>query len=420
MILNLNVANHSVRSETHGRPSVSAALAAVLLLGLAGFAEAEWDVWWDLSAGAEVVAYPQVSGLDDAMQPPAWALDQTFSGRLNLAWYPTTSLEMGVHYGLAGQVRLAQADGDGALQQALQTDLADFRWRDLDTTVVDNDPVRVSQNLDRAFVRAYPSRGDITLGRQPISFGLARVYSPVDVILPSGLQAQEPAYRAGVDALRWLLPMGAVTELDLGWVFGDDSVLFARGYTQVSRFTWEATALTVNQTHHVLGLGAQTALGDWGVWQEMAVLATQETTDGGTGFRATLGVDQQILDDVYVVAEYHFNSTGADGDYAEIAASGWHQTGLVSPWGRHYISLQASKPLSPLWQASLGQAINLSDHGVLMTGALSRSLGNNSTLDVTFLHALAKRPDVRNAEPRVVDEYGVYPSRIQVNWSAVF
>lgn len=388
--------------------------------GLSGNALAEVDVWWDLSAGAEVLAYPQVDGLPDASQPPAWALDQTLSGRMNLVWYPEDSLEFGVHYGLAEQARLAQDDGDDALQQALEADPANFRWRDLDATLVDDDPVRIRQNLDRAYVRAYLGQGDITVGRQPISFGLARVYSPVDVILPSGLQAQEPTYRAGVDAVRWLVPLGAVSELDLGWVFADDSVIFARGYTQINSLTWEATALSVNQTYHVLGLGTQTAFGDWGVWQEMALLTTDQESDGGTGFRATLGADQQFLDDVYVVAEYHYNSLGLSGDYADISSSGWHRTGLVSPWGQHYISLQASKPLSPLWQASLGQAVNLNDGGLLLTGALSRSLGNNSTLDITFFHALAERPEVRKATPQALDEYGVYPSRIQVNWSTVF
>ncbi|MEX1216002.1 hypothetical protein [Saccharospirillum sp.] len=397
----------------------------VCLLGLAGLASnalADVDVWWDLSAGAEALAYPQVEGLSDASQPPTWALDQTLSGRMNLVWYSEDSLEVGMHYGLAEQARLAQADGEDALQQALETDPANFRWRDLDATLVDDDPVRIRQNLDRAYIRAYLGHGDITLGRQPISFGLARVYSPVDVILPSELQAQEPTYRAGVDALRWLLPLGAVTELDLGWVFGDDSVVFARGYTQINSLTWEATALSVNQTHHVLGLGTQTALGDWGLWQEMALLSTDRDSDGGNGFRATLGADQQFLDDVYVVAEYHYNSLGVRGDYADINASGWHSTGLVSPWGQHYLSLQTSKSLSPLWQASLGQSVNLSDGGVLLTGALSRSLGNNSTLDFTFLHALAERPVVRNATstPQALDEYGVYPSQIQVNWSTVF
>ena len=419
MIPSLNVKRNGRNPFVVAKRTIGYGVVAALV-GLAVTAQAEVDVWWDLSTGAEAVAYPQVKGLPDDTQPPAWALDQTLSGRVNLAWYPTTSLEVGVHYGLAEQARLAQADGDDALQGALESDPANFRWRDLDATLVDDDPIRIRQNLDRAYVRAYPGLGDMTLGRQPISFGLARVYSPVDVILPTGLQAQEPDYRAGVDAVRWLVPLGAVSELDLGWVFGDDSVLFARGYTQAGRYTWEATALTVNQKHQVLGLGTQTSLGDWGLWQEMAILATEQEGDGGSGFRATLGVDQQILDDVYVVAEYHFNSLGVDGNYATLSESGWYQTGLVSPWGRHYLSLQASKPLSPLWHAALGQAVNLSDGGLLFTGALSRSMGNNSTLDLTVIHALAERPEVINDEPRVLDEYGVYPSRIQVNWSTVF
>jgi hypothetical protein len=388
--------------------------------GHSGQALADTEVWWDLSVGGGAIAYPQVKGWPDDSQPPAWTLDQTFSGRLNLAWYPDDALELGVHYGLSEQARLTQTESDDSWQQALATAQADFRWRDLDPSLVEDDPVRVSQNLDRAYVRSYSDWGDVTLGRQPISFGLARVYSPVDVILPSGLQAQEPSYRAGVDAVRWLLSLGAVTELDLGWVFGEDFVLFARGYTQVDSVTWELTALTVNQTHHVVGLGTQTALGNWGLWQESALLATDGEDSDSPGFRATLGLDQQLPGDVYVVAEYHFNSLGQAGGYAAPDAGGWYQSGLVSAWGRHYLSLQASKPFSALWQGSLGQAINLSDGGMLLTGAVTRSLGNNSSVDLTFEQTLAESPESVGGTVRVIDEYGVYPSRIQVNWRTVF
>jgi hypothetical protein len=57
--------------------------------------------------------------------------------------------------------------------------------------------------------------------------------------------------------------------------------------------------------------------------------------------------------------------------------------------------------------------------GIPLTGAFSRGLTDNSSLDFTFLHALAERPAVSNKQPQALDEYGVYPSRIQVNWSMV-
>lgn len=378
---------------------------------------ADQDVWFDLSAGADATAYPQFANAPEAMQPPKYALGQHLNGRVNLAWYPVQDVEFGLQYGLEQQWRFYQDDGDTRFADSLQPSGANFRWRDLDSELAGNDDnLTLYQNLDRFYGLLYTPAGEITAGRQAISFGLAKVYSPVDVIYPSSVRAQERSYRPGVDALRWRIPVGAVSELDVGWVFGRDQIIFGRAYTLVNSLTLETIALSVNQDHYLIGLGTQTAIGTWGLWQEIALLRSDSESD----IRATLGVDQQVFEDVYVIAEYHFNSLGRSEDYQLRGDSAFYQLGMVAPWGRHYVSLQAGKPITPLLQAQTGLTVNLGDGSALATGRLEWSLTDNSSFDLSVDLPLGESPLLDNGQLQVEDEFGVYPAQISVNWSTVF
>jgi len=382
--------------------------------------QADSDLWFDVSAGGDAIGYPQPDGLPEAQMPPAWAVDEHLEGRINYSYFPGPDSELTVQYGLERRLRLAQDEGSTELANALQTGGADFRGWDLDSELVESDDgdFAVYQNLDRIYGLFYTPAGTVTVGRQAISFGLAKVFSPVDVVLPSGIRAQEPSYRPGVDAARWLVPLGAVSELDLGWVAGDDNLLFVRGYSTIDVWTLETTAIELNGSNRLFGFGAQTALGSWGVWQELAWLDGV----GDDGVRWTFGVDQQVLSDIYVVAEYHYNGLGDEGGpYSQVTDPNvFYQKGMVVPWGRHYVSVQASNPLTPLVQGQLGTTVNLSDGSALSTAAVDWSLSNNSSLGVGVEWPWGVDPAFDGSTPVVNEEFGVYPSRITVNWSTVF
>lgn len=384
----------------------------VLLLALPQAQAEGGDTWVDLAAGAEALLPAEVAGAP----APDPAVDQRLQARFNGRWFVGRDIELGAQYALEQRWRLS---GAGADSNTGTVDGADFRWRDLASEPLDSDSgddLRLYQNLDRLYGQFYTPIGDITLGRQAISFGLAKTFSPVDVVRPAGLQARERSYRPGVDAARALIPVGAVTELDLGWVAGeDDDLAFGRAYSQVGTATLEMTALSVNASQHLVGLGTQTALGDWGLWQEAAWLAD----DDEDGLRATLGVDQRILDDVYVMAEYHYNGLGGEADdgYAARTDSDFYQLGLIVPWGRHYLNLQASQPLTPLLDARLGANLNLGDGSALATGGLTWNLSNNARLALDAALPFGDDPDASGVPS---DEFGVYPTQVSLNWSTVF
>lgn len=358
-------------------------------------------IWFDVNAGSELQTRP------DMQQPPLWTLDQTLGARVNWEGNPRRDLRLSVQYDLAQRWRVAAEDEMTALSPASET-APQYRIGDLDSqwgTL--SDDVRISQNLDRLNVQYFTDTGDLTLGRQAVSLGISPQFSPVDVIMPAGLTQPNRRYRPGVDAVRWRQGTGPVGELDLALVSGqDDRLGLARIIDQVGSVDVEATALSANAEHHLLALGTRASLGQWGVWQESALLIGPEEQ----GVRLTLGADQQFMNDVFVVAEYHFNGLGDADSQPPDADNNFYQLGMVTPWGRHYAALQASRSLSVLWQAQLGTTLNAQDGGLLVNAGVNRSLGNNSDLD--FLAVLPIADDA--------SEFGQYPGQFSLNWSTVF
>lgn len=378
----------------------------VLLFASAQFSQAASDVWVDLNVGADWLGQPDYSAAPDD------SLVQQADARFNLLSYPSENLELGVQYGVEQRWHL---QGEAS---TIDTGSADLRVADLDAELIESDDLAVYQNLDRLYGQLFSPVGDITLGRQAIGFGLGKRFSPVDVVQPAGLRATERRYRPGVDAARWLIPAGAVSEIDLGWVFGEDELLFARGYRQLGGASLELTALTLNQEQQLVGFGLQTSAGNWGLWQETAWLGD----DDEDGWRLALGADQRPWADIYLMAEYHYNGLGAksaDG-YGALNDSAFYRSGLVLPWGQHYLSLQASRAFGALYQAQLGSDINLEDGSLLGTASLVRSLGNNTDLTLAASWPLGEAPQSVDDDLNYRSEFGVYPRQISVNWSTVF
>lgn len=387
---------------------------------LAPNVQAEIFTWTDITLGSDAYGYPQLGGADSELQPPEWAIDQRAELRWNLSAMLTPELEFGLHYGLAQRWRLAQDDGNLSFD-GLTGFGANYRWQDLNAELYsgEDDRLVLEQNLDRLYLLWLNDQGDLSVGRQAISFGLSQQFSPIDVVLPANIGAAERTYRPGVDAVRWLQPFGQLGELDMGWVFGEDQLAFVRTYNQVSALTLEFTVLTVNGDYHLIGIGSQGTAGTWGWWQEAAWLGSDEDQ----GARVTLGADQQVLNDAYVALEYHFNGLGERKTSLETYQTGFYRKGMVIPAGRHYASLIASKPINPLLYAQGALLANLGDGGLLLNAMLDFSLTDNSRLDISASLPLAQAPTMDGSDMSTLqlrDEFGVYPSRISVNWSTVF
>ncbi|MFY0665206.1 MAG: hypothetical protein JXQ97_11315 [Natronospirillum sp.] len=369
-------------------PLVGCALAALLVA-----VPASSESWVDVNLGSELQRPNEQT-----------VVDQTALIRLNTQYAAPAGVTLNAHYGLAQRVRLVDEPGTGIADA--QSMGADFRLWDLPAELwrSDGDNWVIEQNLDTLHGVFYWGEQEFTAGRQPISLGVSRQFSPLDVVVPQRIGAQERSYRPGVDAIRWRNPLGLTGEMDVGWVFGQDNLLFARATQQWGTVSAEFTALTLNQAQWIVGLSTQTYAGDWGLWQESAWLQD----DVLSGARITLGVDRSVWRDVYVVAEYHYNGVGE----AANMTSDFFQKGLVTLGKQHYVALNASATPSPLVNLNLGLLHNIQDTDTLLLGNVGRSLGNNTQVDATF--------EVPLTEHDSGTEFAQIPLRLAVLWSTVF
>lgn len=104
------------------------------------------------------------------------------------------------------------SDGGGAAGFGAFT-FFDDRYLDFPSVVLDRSGFRLQHALDRLFFSYSFEALDMTIGRQPISFGVGRVFRPNDVLAPFSPYEFDTEQRRGVDAIKLEIPLGDVSEL---------------------------------------------------------------------------------------------------------------------------------------------------------------------------------------------------------------
>lgn len=257
-------------------------------------------------------------------------------------------------------------------------------WRITDPPLVASihDKRAVLQNLDRLNVQFNFDSGDLTIGRQAVTFGMARVINPTDVFLPFDVRTFNTEYRIGVDAVRFQRPLGQLGELDVAIIAGEDarpetSAALVQARTRVGGQDVQLTAMRFAQ-QNLLGGGLQTAIGGAGFWLEAAAVSGRDDY-----VRVSTGLDYAFSEDVYALIEYHFNGAGENepANYAALINSTPYQAGGVFLLGRHYVIPSASVQLSPLWAFGAQAIVNVSDRSAFGSVSATWSVGQNLYAD---------------------------------------
>ncbi|TCS41411.1 hypothetical protein BCF53_106142 [Reinekea marinisedimentorum] len=385
---------------------VNASLLLLPLISAPLFA-LDYDQSVEISSALQLSDYPSVTEDGSTVISGRTEWQGSLEGFWNLYLYSSENTQLNARYGLSlqGETRRDFVGDDEA-------STADYRAFDLDALLLgsESDRTRLYQQLDQLSVTWYSNAGDYTLGRQPISFGLAKFYSPVDIIYPFDLYATDTDYRPGVDALRGTWQLGALTEFDAGWVFGSDSVLFSRFKASVNSIDAEAIVLAINGENLNFSLGTQTAIDEIGLWQETALLLDEDHHY----LRTTLGADYTVLSDLYLVAEVHYNGAGARSGYdTNSAGNSFYQLGAISTLGKWYASVQGSYPVNILTSVSSGISVNLNDGSALANLALSVNATDAMNVDLSAVLPL-------DDEHSYDSEFGLYPAYLLAEVSWVF
>jgi len=222
-------------------------------------------------------------------------------------------------------------------------------------------------DLDRAALGLAFDRFELRLGRQAISHGSGRFFPSSDVFAPFSGVALDTEYKAGVDAARLTVPLGARAEVEVYTVGHTDGVgegvHLARGRLSVEGLDVSLLAgLTDDDPTAAIDL--QGDLGGLG-WYAEAL------SRGGLP-RATVGATYHFAPGLTVTAEVHHNGESSDHPEATFP-------------GRWYQGAGVTYELTPLLHPALTILHSLSDGSALLTGTLRWDAGQEVGVDLGAL-----------------------------------
>jgi len=279
--------------------------------------------------------------------------------------------------------------------------------------------VGIYHNLDRVSVHFSTDFADISVGRDAIAWGSARVVNPTDVIAPYTYDQLDTEDRVGVDAIRVRIPVGVMGEVDTGYIFGNNfdfgkSAVFLRSQLNAAETDFSLLLLEF-QENLLVGLDVARGIGGAGSWLEMAYVFVKpfddESNTSDNYLRTSVGLDYSFGGETYAFIEYHFSGAGAKNpeDFLTNLEQPAYTSGGVYLLGRHYLAPGFTHQLTPLISFSGQMLFNLSDPSTFIAPQIAYNVAEDIHLSVGGFISIGKRP--KNGEsPEFQSEFGSYPN----------
>lgn len=294
----------------------------------------------------------------------------------------------------------------------------------LRSVFIDRDGIVVANDFDRLLARLMVKSTDITIGRQPITWGDALVFPALDLWTPFSPYDQDTSQKPGIDALRVNTSLGSRWELD--------SALASRG---------DAADFAIGALVTYYGDGFELDIGASKQWEELFGLASVATSVGAFNLRAEIAqpwdTDSGQLrsprmtaggtwfgGDAIIGLEYHFNGAARD-EPLRSATSAQVQRGETYLLGRHYIGALSSYQVSVPFSLSFSTMINLTDPSALFAPALRWEPAQDVELSVGASLTAGASPrfeseGLAGLVPSVPTEFGLYGDSFFAQFAAYF
>jgi len=264
-------------------------------------------------------------------------------------------------------------------------------------------------SIDRAYVRLYLSKADVTIGKQRISWGQSLLWSPFDVFnRVNFLEPQEE--KSGVNALRINIPLGVTASLQ--GIFAPETT---NDESRAGvRVIWNmlGTEFTATAVHNVINTFRQKIAGMSfktdviiGFWLEGAffdeVALPGQVYGSQSYFRWLAGADYSYDirgKKLYLMTEYTHDESGEPDkeNYNYLAA----RSSGRSLMARDYVYGSAQLSFSDYTSISAAVLANLNDGGMILMPSVRHSLYPNTEFTLGMYTAVADRGAELNPLPQ--------------------
>ncbi len=321
------------------------------------------------------------------------------------------------------QIQIASAtSGFGESVAGFGVSVVPGRSLDLTTELVEEERLRVWHDVDRLALTLYTGAGDLTLGRQAITWGISNLFPVADLwaqFSPFELDTEE---KPGIDALRILSYPGQGWEVDAVVADRGTAHDLSAGIRVTKVLSWADLYLAGGKFwNEALALGGISApVGRWKLRAE-GVLPYNLDRDDTTLPRLTLGADR-LGGEIMLSWEYHFNGIGAENPegYARALQDPRYARGESYFLGRHYLGGLASwTPGNDRLGLSVSAMANLQDPSAALTPVLAYDFGQETRVSAGAMITLGEAPELEPG-PAFQSEYGTYGTLLFTRISVYF
>jgi len=284
------------------------------------------------------------------------------------------------------------------------------RSLDLSTSFIQEDRLEAWHDVDRLSLTFYSGLGDVTVGRQPITWGISYLFPVADLwaqFSPFELDTEE---KPGIDAVRILSYPGDGLELDMIAADRGTAEDFSAGIRASLSLSWADLYLAGGKMWNeamVLG-GVAAPVGSWKLRAE-GVLPYDLDEDDMDLPRVTLGLDR-LGGEFMLSGEYHFNGIGAMKveDYVEAFGDPRFARGETYYLGRQYLGgVGTWTPGNDRLSLSFSAMANLTDSSTILSPALTYDFGQETRFSVGGFISSGNPPQIEPV-PILESEYGTY------------
>jgi len=283
----------------------------------------------------------------------------------------------------------------------------------LSYTAVDTPNFELAGRFDRLNLSFHLPGLDITIGRQPVSFGTGLFFTPMDLLAPYTPQVVDREYKPGVDAVRFDGFFGATGRLTgVVGVLDEFTLegLFAAGY---GGFTVGITDLNFFvakiRKDLVVGMGTASSIGPVGVHADLTVTVPFEGEEECPGanpladadeacppfVRAVVGADVRTGFGMSLMGELYVQTAGATDrtKYLHVATRPRFAGGELWTMGTFYGGITISQEIIPIVIVNATVMTNFGDPSFLIGPGLTWSVSENADFAIGGVITIGARPE---------------------------
>jgi len=362
------------------------------------------------------------------LMPPAPVGQAFVDTRLN------AEADVGRHVSLEAAHAITSTLGQAALQ-ATNTGVAPQvpQLVDLGFDALDEDESSFSLvgRTDRLSVTLRTEGLEVTLGRQPVSFGSGLFFTPLDLIGRFTPATIDTEYKPGVDAARVDVFRGVSTQGTalVTWAdqpLGSDAreyeglrainaALYGQATVGVTDIGLFAASI---QGDPVFGTMIATGIGPVALHADATVTVPTGDTGQDPYVRAVVGASGLPHWRLNVAGEVYVQTLGTTDDAERLALqqTDRYQRGELWLTGLAYAALTANLEITPLVSVGVASIANLTDPSLFLAPSLSWSVSNNATLAAGGYIGVGQRPEGFELK----SEFGALPAVVFVQVRTYF